>query len=460
MEVTPNGPRKDHGKKGGKGSIKNPSRWPHLKDIEVGCRIGAVAAAQTWGGEEPRREERPVSYSTRAEDYPTTSDDEFFDRPREWSRYKHEILGNYLFIWVSKLASRNDELAFVDTCAGEGRYDDGSDGSPLIAARLNDHAILRGRARLLVHACESRKEVASKLVTALEPWTSREPPCAVIYRTRFEKVLPQLIVQTRGTPTLFFIDPYGHQGLTIEELKPILDEDKKKRAPTEILARVDPGLFARFAGWRRTKERTEKGTKTAESFRRLLDKFVDVSNLPDDVDLEDPESRQEGIVGMMLFEEYLKSFDARFGYVQIIPIRPDYFAKPKYYLVHATDSPDGAAKINDTVSTTEDTLFATTLERRAPGQTDMFGAHREPRVTIESAKTHVLKVLSDGQEHPFVNVCADLAIEFGPDLREKHHRKAIQQLISEGTVRRAGEGAFKRNTAIWLTAGSKKLGRR
>lgn len=273
-------------------------------------------------------------------------------------------------------------------------------------------------------------------------------------------MLPQLIVQTRSTPTLFFIDPYGHQGLTIEELKPILDEDKKKRAPTEILARVDPGLFARFAGWRRKKERTEKGKKTAESFRRLLDKFVDVSNLPDDVDLEDPDAGQEGVVGMMLFEEYLKSFDSRFGYVQIIPIRPDYFAKPKYFLVHATDSPDGAAKINDAASTTEDTLFATTLERRAPGQTDLFGAQREPRVTIANAQTHVLKVLSDGQEHHFVNVCADLAMEFGPDLREKHHRKAIQQLIADGRVCRTGDGAFKRSTALWLRATSKKLGRR
>lgn len=359
---------------------------------------------------------------------------------------------------MSKLASTNDELAFVDTCAGEGSYKDGSAGSPLIAARLNDHKLLKGRARLLVHACESRKKVAAKLITALEPWTSRDPPCAVVYQTRFEKVLPQLIVETRSTPTLFFIDPFGHQGLTIEELKPILSEDKK-RAPTEILARVDPGLFARFAGWRRKKDRTEKGKKTAESFRRLLDKFVDVSHL-EDVDFEDPDQGQEGVVGMMLFEEYLTMFDARFKYVQIIPIRPGYFDAPKYYLVHATDSPDGAAKINDAVSTTEDSLFVDTLEKRAPGQTDMFGSpQREPRVTMAKAKAHVVKVLGDAQEHRFVDVCADLAMEFGPDLREKHHKRAIRELIAEGTIRRAGEGEFKRHTPLWLTSASKKLSR-
>src|SRR5690242_12635118 len=61
-----------------------------------------------------------------------------FAQPLEWSSYKHKLLKNYLHVWCYKLGSFYRELAFVDTCAGAGKYEDGSDGSPVIAARYND----------------------------------------------------------------------------------------------------------------------------------------------------------------------------------------------------------------------------------------------------------------------------------------------------------------------------------
>lgn len=393
-----------------------------------------------------------------------TGDDSFFEQRREWSKYKHAILGKYLYVWVSKLSSKYRELAFVDTCAGEGRYDDGAEGSPLIASRMNDQKLLKDKGgRLIVHACESRKKAALRLKAALDSWTSRDPPVAIVYNKAFESVLPELIRATHNMPTLFFIDPYGAGGLTTDTIRPILDD--AKRAPTELFLRVDPVLFARFAGWLRKKPRDQRGQRTAASFKRLLNKFVDADHVAEALDLDNKENAFDEPMATALFEEYLTMFYDRFKYVQLIPIRPDYFAAPKYYMVHATDSPDGAAKINDAASTTLDTLFTTTLERRSakksPGQTDLFGApQREPRVTIAHAKAHVLKVLGDEQEHPFVNVCADLAMEFGPDLREKHHKKAIKELLAEEAIRRVGEGEFKRSTTLWLTSAGKKLGRR
>ena len=44
---------------------------------------------------------------------------------------------------------------------------------------------------------------------------------------------------------------------------------------------------------------------------------------------------------------YLKEFYERFRFVQLVPIRPSYFAAPKYFLVHATNSAHGAAFLND-----------------------------------------------------------------------------------------------------------------
>src|SRR6476469_68613 len=67
-------------------------------------------------------------------------DSDFFERLKPWSRRKHRLLGKYLPPFSAKVAkaTTNREIYCVDGFAGAARYEDGSDGSPLLIAKTSD----------------------------------------------------------------------------------------------------------------------------------------------------------------------------------------------------------------------------------------------------------------------------------------------------------------------------------
>lgn len=109
-----------------------------------------------------------------------------FTRPLEWSAYKHKLLKKYLHVWCYKLGQFHRELAFVDTCAGAGLYEDGSEGSPLIAAKYNDDKAMFTRGTgVTVYAFETWTEIFPQLVASLAPFTARTPPRAIVSSESF-----------------------------------------------------------------------------------------------------------------------------------------------------------------------------------------------------------------------------------------------------------------------------------
>lgn len=59
---------------------------------------------------------------------------QFFRRKKPWSRYKDLILSYYLHPYLTKVKRLKKPIAVIDCFAGAGRYEDGTEGSPLIIA--------------------------------------------------------------------------------------------------------------------------------------------------------------------------------------------------------------------------------------------------------------------------------------------------------------------------------------
>jgi three-Cys-motif partner protein len=57
---------------------------------------------------------------------------EFFSKKKPWSEIKDDILSWYLEPYIAKILATRKPLLIVDCFAGKGKFDDGSDGSPLI----------------------------------------------------------------------------------------------------------------------------------------------------------------------------------------------------------------------------------------------------------------------------------------------------------------------------------------
>lgn len=56
----------------------------------------------------------------------------FFKTKKGWSIYKDKLLENYLPLYLSKILSTGRDTLFIDGFAGKGKFDDGTDGSPII----------------------------------------------------------------------------------------------------------------------------------------------------------------------------------------------------------------------------------------------------------------------------------------------------------------------------------------
>ena len=59
--------------------------------------------------------------------------DDFFVEKKAWSVVKDELLGCYFKPYVSKILHTYKPLVYVDCFAGKGKFEDGNEGSPLIA---------------------------------------------------------------------------------------------------------------------------------------------------------------------------------------------------------------------------------------------------------------------------------------------------------------------------------------
>lgn len=366
---------------------------------------------------------------------PNVSSPDFFEELRDWSSWKHLILQKYLRVWVSMLGSRHKELAFVDAFAGAGQYEGDIDGSPLLAAKWNDHPLLAGKGIMVVYACEVDRDSFHQLEQNLTPWSNRQPPAARVYNATFERVMLDIMEITRRIPTFFFIDPCGTKDITFPKLSPLLEQ--ADRVATEILIRIDPNMLSRIVGQILN---PDTNPQTSARFRSLaLALNLNVGAIEANGD-------QPGMVELL--RQYAEPFRERYRYVQLIPIRASYFAAVKYYLLHATNSPDGCSKINDILSTTEDVLFEKTLLDDAGDQGFLIQPERMPRLTVRHAKSRVVAFLTRKGLSSFVEVCADLACELGPDLREKHHKQAVKELVEEGKVLRGDSGELKRLTTL------------
>src|ERR1051325_4212803 len=97
--------------------------------------------------------------------------DSFFCNVKSWSRRKHRLLGKYLKPFSAKIGSWNSTIYCVDGFAGEGKYGDDSDGSPLIMARLADECSLWQRpVRLRLVNVESNPSHFQELSLHTKTW--------------------------------------------------------------------------------------------------------------------------------------------------------------------------------------------------------------------------------------------------------------------------------------------------
>lgn len=181
------------------------------------------------------------------------SDSSKWDYPPH-TKAKHDMLGSYLDGWFPILSRWNGRVLFLDGFAGRGRYNDGTEGSPLVALRhLLDHSYfpqMRHR-EFVFYFIEANRDNANSLIREIDAFKATRAPWpenvkVQVINDKFDVTAKEMIGHLREqkrtlAPTFAFVDPFGYSGLPMDLMADLLAYPR-----TEVFVNFMVGHVQRF----------------------------------------------------------------------------------------------------------------------------------------------------------------------------------------------------------------------
>jgi three-Cys-motif partner protein len=146
------------------------------------------------------------------------SREDFFTTPEPQSRIKTELVTKYFEAWADVILPRaSGSIAYVDLFSGPGKFEDGSDSTPLriLNHAKEDEALSR---RLVTIFNDMNPEYSNRLQAATNalPGIGKMVIPPQIMNIEVGTELVDVLRVASEMPTLFFIDPWGYKGLSLD----------------------------------------------------------------------------------------------------------------------------------------------------------------------------------------------------------------------------------------------------
>lgn len=363
--------------------------------------------------------------------------------PAKWSypehtAVKHRILDGYLRTWISIRGSTSEKLGYIDGFAGRGIYVDESDGSPIIAMKAAQHLINNiqrkpiGLKKFICYFVEKDEDNYACLLGQVE---KLKPSCKDVAcnlrKGVFEDTAKEFIELSKGNgtiPTLFFIDPFGWNGVPYDAIKGILDNPN-----TEILLTFMVKDINRFL--------------TSPFHRESLNKLYGSTCWEECVELPGSE-REDALINL-----YLKLITEETKAKHVLPFQmyDSDVTRPKYYLIFATHHRLGIRKMKDVM--------------KKAGSGDFGFAGPDHRISLAQRKLpilddiqikHILKLFK-GQKIRFDAFLDEVYPMIGDPLLgsliETDYRALIKRMEVDGmiTIERSKLGSRAINDEVTLS---------
>jgi three-Cys-motif partner protein len=379
---------------------------------------------------------------------------DFFDRRREWSRLKHEILRRYLPKFAAILGSVHPTVYYVDGFAGAGTYEQDGDGppvpgSPLIAAAL---ATTMGATQKRAYGLrcinvEPKARYSGELCQATAVYAN-----GVVGNLRgtFKQRLPEILESVRTYPTLFFLDPFGYKGMEWDAMLQLAQRATREQAKTELLINFNVSKIDRGGGWL-----DSYGQPAAPSFLQGLNQLygtnawqeIENSGLP-------VEERND-----KLTELYMDRLSQAFhGIVASYPVRT-IDGRLKYYLLHLTRHRRGCREMSYVIRKVDDAYIAerARLEASKPLHLGLGGAFDPPpppdpreqeAELIGRLAADIYRVGKKRGGLTFGGVQDALAVKWFAQADVPHFRHACALLIRQGRIDHPKEKGLEEKTFL------------
>jgi three-Cys-motif partner protein len=158
-----------------------------------------------------------------------TTDNSFFDETTEQSEIKATIVSKYFWAWarviIPSAKKTGGRIAYIDLFAGPGRYKNGTNSTPLLVlekALRNDDM----KQMLVTVFNDKDSNNSNSLQAAIKTLPGIEqmkfPPVVECQEIGTEIV--KMFESKRLVPTLFFVDPWGYKGLSLQLVNSVLKD--------------------------------------------------------------------------------------------------------------------------------------------------------------------------------------------------------------------------------------------
>jgi three-Cys-motif partner protein len=351
----------------------------------------------------------------------------FFENLKIWSKRKHRLLGKYLPPFSAKVASTtvNREVFCVDGFAGAAKYDDGSEGSPVLMAKFSDVCSNWNRpVNLRIINVEPDLATFQSLEKATQDW--KEKRVIENINSRFEDAIPTILSKIGNSPTLFFIDPFGPTSVRFSNLIPIL---KRSPAITELIINFDADGLYRIA----CAAISEKNNpKTAQTNAEIVTAVIGSDNWLKQFTTSKLTTEQGEEI---LLREYISNL-CKYGFTVVdYAIKEALNTKPKYHFIYCTRHNDGVYLMNDFIRAEEDLIYGEYVEDNLPMFQEEASLAKEIAIRRERLRQIIILYLEKNNRVNRRQIKHHLMSEHFGFFDSKDYNFAVKQLIEENILK-------------------------
>lgn len=356
----------------------------------------------------------------------------FFENLKVWSKRKHRLLGKYLPPFSAKVASTtiSREVYCVDGFAGAAKYEDGSEGSPVLMAKFSDVCSNWSRpVNLRIINVEPDSVTFQSLEKATQDW--EEKGIVENISSRFEDSIPTILSKIEKSPTLFFIDPFGPTSVRFSNLIPIL---KRSPAITELIINFDTDGLYRIA----CAAISEKNNpKTAQTNAENVTSVIGSDNWLKQFTASKLITEQGEEI---LLREYISNL-CKYGFTVVdYAIKEALNTKPKYHFIYCTRHKDGVYLMNDFIRAEEDLIYGEYVEDNLPMFQEEASLAKEIAIRRERLRRIVISYLEKNNRVNRRQIKHQLMFEHFGFFDSKDYNSVVKQLIEENILKeRAGK---------------------
>lgn len=388
----------------------------------------------------------------------TINKTDFFTKKRPWSKTKDELLSSYLPQYFAKILHTAKEVVYIDCFAGKGKFDDGSNGSPIIALGLRDDALKHCRLpnHKNIKAFFIELEHGNELKNNLTGFSD-----VFVLDGKYEDNILKCLANTENKNVFLYLDPYGIKALNFSLLSKIA---RTKNNSIEMLINLNTFGFIRAACsamkietsldndfLEDLEESNPTKLDTSEQSITLLDQIAGGNYWREIITKnKDQNGRCNGIQAEKeFFELYRQKLNKLFRYVLDLKVCVKDNGHPKYRLVHLTNHFDGCVLMAENMMNRAKIHIQEVLHKGNIGLFDEQLNTNGDFIYFEEVKNNVIDLFkqynSEVRRNQFL---ADFFTKYGVICKIKDIQDALQSLYSAKKIDIRKEEKIQNNWVV------------